>query len=462
MQKEHAAPTRPIRQARLRRIWQDVNAIPLTVLAIYLLAIYIILISLYNLFLGVQFRLATMTLAFPGDTSDPLYELGTSLGFWSMIYFCLNFLLATRWRWIERLCGGLDQVYQLHAFVGKMTLTMVVLHMAILVIQATPDLQLIATYVVPGIDLSYTFGLLGMLILTTLVILTIWIKLAYHIWLETHKAMGLAYVLGGMHAIILQVDWYMIVLTALGGYAWFYNLFLYRRFGPRYAGTLTHNALKADVNELQISLDRPMPVQPGQFVFIAVQQSAHPIALEQHPFSVSQIIAPHSIRVSAKTLGDYTAKLRHLAVHDQLIVFGPYGAFGEKYRTTCGDMVWIAGGIGITPFLSMLQAEGTAAPTVQRALHVIWTVSAAADAVYHDEICAVQQAAPHISYQLHVSSASGRLSYDALVRLLGQPALAQSTIFICGPLPMMHTLRQQFLRHGKQRRAIITEEFALR
>jgi predicted ferric reductase len=126
-------------------------------------------------------------------------------------------------------------------------------------------------------------------------------------------------------------------------------------------------------------------------------------------------------------------------------------------------MVWIAGRIGITPFLSMLQAEGAAAPTAQRAIHMIWTVSAAADAVYHDEICALQQAAPHISsYQLHVSSARGRLDYDALGRLLGQPALAQSTIFMCGSLPMMHALRRQFLDHGKQRRAIITEEFALR
>ncbi len=462
MQKDRLRTMQPIRLSFLRQIQQRIIAVPPASLAIYLLTGYVALSSGYTLLLSVQLRLASATLTFPGDTNDPLYELGTSLGFWGMIYFCLNFLLATRWYWVERLFNGLDKVYQLHAFVGKTTLTMVVLHMAILVLQALPDLQLVTTYVVPGFDVSYTFGLLGMLLLTALVILTIWIKLAYQIWLETHKVMGIAYVLGGLHAIILQGDWYMVVLTVVGGYAWCYNLFLYRHFGPRYRGRLTQHSLKVNVIELVISLERPMRVQPGQFVFISVEQSAQPIAREQHPFSISQIIGPQAIRISAKCLGDYTAALRHLAVHDQISVFGPYGSFGETYRASQGDMIWIAGGIGITPFLSMLQAEAASNAPVQRHIRLIWAVASSSDAVYHDEICQVQQAAPQVSYHLHVSSCDGRLSYERLVQLLGQQTVQQSVVFICGPLPMMHALRKQLLQSGKPRHAIVTEEFALR
>lgn len=173
MQPDPLVRSTAARRNLVHHFLQRFTALPPAVLAIYALTIYVALISAYNLFLSVQVRVTRASLAFPGETNDPLYELGTSLGFWGMIYFCVNFLLATRWRWIERLFDGLDKVYQLHAFVGKTTLALVVLHMTILIVQALPDAQLIATYVVPGLDVSYTMGLLGVLILTILVISTL-------------------------------------------------------------------------------------------------------------------------------------------------------------------------------------------------------------------------------------------------------------------------------------------------
>lgn len=56
----------------------------------------------------------------------------------------------------------------------------------------------------------------------------------------------------------------------------------------------------------------------------------------------------------------------------------------------------------------------------------------------------------------------GRLSYDLLSGYVGADVLASATIFLCGPLPMMHALTQQFLANGKSPKQIISEEFALR
>lgn len=179
---------------------------PPALIIIYALTGYIGVISLYTLILGVVFRFEQGRFFFPGDKADPFYELGTSFGFWGTLYFCINFILATRRRWVETLFGGLDRVYQTHQLVGKLTLTFVVLHGVILAFQALPDMVLLSTYFVPGVDISYTFGFIGLLLLTILVIVTIWIKLPYQLWLQSHKFMGLAYVLGGLHAIILQLD----------------------------------------------------------------------------------------------------------------------------------------------------------------------------------------------------------------------------------------------------------------
>jgi len=441
---------------RLRR---RVAALPLATLALYGLTAYVVAVSLYNLAAAIQYRLAAESLVFGGDQEDPLYELGTSLGFWGTIYFCLNFLLATRWFWIERLFGGMDRVYRLHGWVGKVTLTLVTLHLGLLVVQALPDQTLLASYLVPGMDWGYTLGLVGVILLTGLVVATLWVKLAYQTWLATHQWLGPAYVAGGLHAVVLQGDWYMMLLTAIGGFAWLYSL-LYGRFGPRYAGTLAHNRRKGEVNELVIRLARPMAVQPGQFVWMAVQRAAQPLPAERHPFSVSQIVDRSTLRLSAKTLGDYTARLRELQPGDQIAIFGPYGTFGARAQATTQPMIWVAGGIGITPFLSMLHAE--AATPRDRSIALVWAVSRAEDAVYDDEIRQLCDAAPHVRFMLHTSATEGRLSAQKLSEALGADMVARARVFLCGPSGMMHALSGQLRRLGKTPQELVSEEFVLR
>ncbi|MCU0494855.1 MAG: ferric reductase-like transmembrane domain-containing protein [Chloroflexaceae bacterium] len=446
----------------LGRLQALVNGYNAAMVVIYVLTGYIVVVSLVNLAMGVAARVEAGMLLLPGDKADPIYELGTSLGFWGTIYFCANFVLATRWRWVERLFNGLDKVYRAHALIGKITLTFVVLHVAILVAQALPNLALVATYLVPGRDLSYTLGLAGLLLLTGLIIVTIWWRLAYQTWLQSHKFLGLAYVLGGLHAIVLQVDWYMILLTALGGYAWFYNLVLYRRIARQYQGTLVANTRKQNVNELLIKLERALEGRPGQFVFLSVGRSARGVAVEAHPFSISGQPALNTLRVSAKILGDYTASLPNLVPGDEIKVYGPYGTFGERFLHGKGQAVWIAGGIGVTPFLSLLEHAAAAPAAHQRPIHFIWTVKTAEEAVYREEIEQLAQQLPHCTFYLHVSATEGRLTGAGLARLLGNETFSVATFFLCGPTPMTTTLKAALRQRGVPRAQIVSEEFALR
>lgn len=432
---------------------------PPAALAVHAVVGYVALSTLASGVQGLLVRLEGGAWLAAGDADDPFYEMGTSLGFWGMLFFGLNFVLATRWRWIERLLGGLDRVYRLHAYVGKATLTMVVLHVGLLVVQALPNTSLMATYLVPGVDLGYTAGLLGVAGLTVLVLLTIWARLAYHSWYQSHRLMGIPYVLGGTHAIVLQGDWYMVLLTAVGGYAWVYDLYLHRRLAPPACGRLLSNTRKGDVDELLIRLDQPLSLRPGQFVFLSVSASAHAVPDERHPFSVSQIVDAFTLRVSAKTLGDYTAQLRRLVPGDRLAISGPHGTFGDRAQASGSELLWIAGGIGITPFLSMLHAEASASGAARRRrVHLVWGVRAATDAVYDDEIRRLVAACPHVSYHLHV----GRLDHDRIVRTIGTDVGSAWTVALCGPVPMMRALSEQLRARGVPSGRIVGEEFALR
>ncbi|MGQ9928614.1 MAG: ferredoxin reductase family protein [Chloroflexaceae bacterium] len=430
-------------------------------LVIYALCAYIALVSLYNLWLGIDVRIGGNVLTLPGDTADPIYELGTSLGFWGFLLFGLNFVLATRWRWVERLFGGLDRVYTLHGLLGRWTLALILLHLGILTAQALPDWGLAATYVVPGLDLSYSLGGAGVLLLTLLVAVTIWVRFPYQRWLAAHRWMGVPYILGGAHAIVAQGDWYLWLLTIAGGYAWIYSSFLYRCWGPRHSGTIRQVIGLHGVTELTIVLDKPHLFQPGQFVFLSVTRAAAGLPDELHPFSISAILDERTFRISAKRLGDYTARLVELIPGDEVVVFGSYGAFGARGLASAGAALWVAGGIGITPFLSMLRhiAEGKAAYAGN--IRFIWSVREQADAIYLDEILALSASVPQVRFQLHVTSTDGLLTAERLTALAGDD-LTTYRILLCGPPSMMHALTTQLVGRGVRRSRIISEDFALR
>ena len=95
---------------------------------------------------------------------------------------------------------------------------------------------------------------------------------------------------------------------------------------------------------------RAMRFSPGQFVFVQFFQRG--ISTEAHPFSVSSTPEDGRLRIVVKALGDYTSRLPALRRGAVARIEGPFGKFSH-HNCPNRKQVWIAGGIGITPFLSM-------------------------------------------------------------------------------------------------------------
>ena len=421
----------------------------LTGLAIGAFAAYGLVLSLVEAVGAIKARLAGLPMLTGGAASDPLYEAGTSLGFYAAILFAANFVLATRWAWVERLLGGLERVYALHGFVGRTVLAFVLLHTGVLAIQALPDSSLVAQYLLPGVDLAYTLGLLGSLGALVLVALTIWWRLPYAAWLKSHKLMIIPFLGGTLHAIVLQLDWYMILTALVGTTAWAYSVFIYPRGGTDVQ--LTASRSLGPITELTLRPRRPLKARPGQHVFLSWPGKPR----NRHPFSISGIGNDGSLRLSVRRLGPFTQGLEHLPAGSNMVVHGPHGSFGGKGVAAGADQVWIAGGIGITPFLSMLEQTAPAG----KKLDIIWSVRDAADAVYDTEIAARIARKPDASYTLHVSSTQGRLTAETI--LAGRNA-ETTEFYLCGPAAMIDDLDTQLRAAGVPGQHIHTERFALR
>jgi len=220
------------------------------------------------------------------------------------------------------------------------------------------------------------------------------------------------------------------------------------------------------VFELEFMLPKGtiMSYQAGQFVFIRFLVSDVPD--ESHPFSISS--APTqggSIKVLIKNCGDYTSTMKLLKKGDIATLEGPYGNFAdERIANANTPLVMLAGGIGITPILSILRSQMVTQPT--RRIVLVWALSQKNDLLMIDELQNMQQANPNFSYHITLSSEQvedfdyGRISQDYLQRIKVNTLYSEADFYICGPPPMMSVVKSIILDNQVKPENIHVEEFS--
>src|SRR5262249_194321 len=81
---------------------------------------------------------------------------------------------------------------------------------------------------------------------------------------------------------------------------------------------------------------------------------------EWHPFTISSVPGDSSLSITVKSLGSYTGNMIKLLSGQSgvpAMVEGAYGRFSFRNFSNL-NQIWVAGGIGITPFLSMAHDLG--------------------------------------------------------------------------------------------------------
>jgi len=90
---------------------------------------------------------------------------------------------------------------------------------------------------------------------------------------------------------------------------------------------------------------------PGQYVNIKPQ----PIIGRSKSYTISSIPSEKTICITIKKKGEMSSALIDLPIKTKLTLDGPYGYFYPE--KDCGDLVLIAGGIGVTPFYSIIKSK---------------------------------------------------------------------------------------------------------
>lgn len=401
-----------------------------------------------------------------GSRFSSLYSAFTSIGqllaLAGICLFASNLFMNARIVGTENYFGSLDRMYRVHHIVGAVAFIFLLFHPVFLSLSyLLISLQAAARFFVPMSNVAVLFGVIALGAMELLLIITFYIKVRYNTWKSTHKYLGLAFIAACIHILLITSDVsrnyalrsyiYSVMLVGVGSYLYKPILAKYTVKNLDYA---VENVKQLNHDICQVTLKPSSSCikhLPGQYLFVTFTSTALPH--ESHPFTISSSPSEKNIRLSIKAIGDFTSKIPHLRNGDIAQLDGPHGEFTSA-NYPASAQIWIAGGIGITPFLSMARSLG-GKPTVS----LYYSVKTDADAVFKEELIAISKKRKNFRVHINISSKDGHL--DAVAIANSEPDMGKREMFICGPPGMMRTLKKQFIASGIKKQKIHTEEFSL-
>ncbi len=197
-------------------------------------------------------------------------------------------------------------------------------------------------------------------------------------------------------------------------------------------------------------LDGPLPpFRPGQYVNLFVDVDG---VLTSRPYSISSPPPQGTgdepgdfldLTVRDKPDGFVAPYLLHEAqVGDEFETTGPAGNFYHEPLIDGHDLVFLAGGSGITPFMSLIRT--TLAQSPEEApwrMHLLYGSRSPDDVIFHDELTALAAEHERLCYTLVISEPPP--GYDGPTGFLDAATIGQhvgdvsgKTFYICGPQVM--------------------------
>lgn len=209
----------------------------------------------------------------------------------------------------------------------------------------------------------------------------------------------------------------------------------------------------------------PMP-EAGQWVYLELSNEEKEASGLRRAYSIAS--APYEIKKSngelkfaIKIAGEVSKKIDASNEGDRLWLQGPFGRFVLSHESH--PVLFIAGGIGLTPLRSMLLESLRLTPT--REITLLLSCRIQDEIPYHDDWITLAAENPSFRYLptcTRESSESwkgnhGRISEDIIREQLSH--IPDADVFLCGPTALMDSTAAILKGVGVEATRIHTEKF---
>lgn len=439
------------------------------------------------LFLTVYFLLPVLLIA-AIFSSNPGYY-GSSgfvpmvLGATAYTFLNMQLVLGARPKWVEKYFG-LDRFYRFHGLIAVIAILTAFTH-KLLMGRIFPDsfqtrLGDFAIYIfilAAVLSLIFMADTLTRLLKPVRFIrenLSKWTPAKYHVQLILHNFNVAAVVLIFIHVMLSFSAQNLLVrslyILYFGAAITFY---VYHKIIRRYllskrfiVDEVIHETGSVTTLVLKPVNGRVFRYLPGQFGFLRLQDPA--VTREEHPFTISsQPQNSQSLTVTIKNLGDWTVGAQAVSKGSRALLDAPYGIFSPALYN-CGDgIVLIAGGVGITPMLSILRYYSRSGK--DQKILLLWGAGQRNELICQDEFADFQQSMPHfkwipvLAHDPDFDGEKGYITQNLISRSIAESGWETQKLqfFFCGPAAMWPAIRKSLNALHIQKSMIHRENFSL-
>lgn len=201
--------------------------------------------------------------------------------------------------------------------------------------------------------------------------------------------------------------------------------------------------------------NRAIKPLPGQFLLLQIKPFG-----ESHPFSIMEFNEKtNQITLGIKATGSFTKKIEALDNDSQVKISGPFGVFTREAQND-KPKVLIAGGIGITPFVDVIN-KFCDDKTV-----LLYSNKLSSQILFHDKFKTIMGP----NYKAFVTQEKGaekpnivyqRIDSMAVLQAIGgQKEVNNYQYFLCGSPAFMNSMVDMLKSSGIQTSQIYTEQFS--
>lgn len=387
---------------------------------------------------------------------------GEIIGSTNIILMACSLFLAARPKWVEPYFGGLDKMYVTHRHTSTAAFLLIFVHVLTVPISTT------------GWALGNYLAVIAFTGIVSIALISLAPRIpylnqitggTYEGWKNLKKYIGIFFVIAFIHSLTVKnplnafiaINWvqlFFIIGTLSYLYAEIFGRF-FKKQVPYIVEAVNHPNPSTTEVILRAKKDSIKRQRAGQFLFVRFPNDKD--LNESHPFTISS--APHEdvLRVTVKASGDFTRALfTNLKSGMDAVVEGAHGMF--NYKTGGQKQIWIAGGIGLTPFLSFIRDMDS---SLAHDVDFYYTVRHKEEALFLDEIEATAKKNPRLKTHIRFSATDGSLHIEEIAKNANEP-LSHYDVYLCGPQAMVQAFEKKFLSLGLPKRKIHFEEFNFR
>jgi predicted ferric reductase len=387
---------------------------------------------------------------------------GEVIGSNNIILMACSLFLSTRPKWAEKYFGGLDKMYMTHRRLGTAAFLLILVHVLTVPISTT------------GWRLGNYLAVIAFTGIVSIVLVTLAPRIPflnrltsgdYDDWKKLKRWIGIFFILAFFHSLtignplhaLIAITWVQVFFI-IGTVSYLYTEIFggfFKKFLPYQVETVRHPNNSSTEVTLRARKEPIQKHRAGQFLFVRFpgQKDLN----ESHPFTISSAPAEDVLRLTIKASGNFTRELfASLKDGAEAVIEGAYGMF--NYKTGGRKQIWIAGGIGLTPFLSFVRdMDGN----LQHHVDLYYAVRHPEEAIFVDELEAAAARNPNLKLHIRYSAKEGSLTIEDIVKNAGGN-IGGYEVYLCGPFPMIQAFEKKFMELGLSRNNIHYEEFNFR